>query len=162
MPKSWPGTAEDLARNAGAGTEEGELSKGKVIQAPGEILCWWGPAVKDWDGQHWPQASQGNINLDSPFSAHPTLLPAVLWRKLWGTEAGSWRSGQRTDNAIPQSLYCIDMLWGARRKIAQCFSTLFGHEVHFSPLNTSLTGFLWNVLWEMLLTYCFLLQISRV
>lgn len=56
MPKSWPGTAEDLARNAGAGTEEGELSKGKVIQAPGEILCWWGPAVKDWDGQHWPQA----------------------------------------------------------------------------------------------------------
>lgn len=38
MPKSWPGTAGDLARNAGAGTE-GELSKGKVIQAPGEILC---------------------------------------------------------------------------------------------------------------------------
>ena len=38
MPKSWPGTAGDLVRNAGAGTE-GELSKGKVIQAPGEILC---------------------------------------------------------------------------------------------------------------------------
>lgn len=67
-------------------------------------------------GQHWPQASQGNVSLDSWFSAPPTLPSAVLWRKLWGTEAGSWRSGQRIDNAIPQSLYYIDTLWRARKK----------------------------------------------
>lgn len=111
--------------------------------------------------QHWPQASQGNANLDALFSACPTLPLAILWRKLWGTEAGSWRSGQRTDNAIPQCLYCIGTQWRARRKFTQCSSTFWTRSPFF-PLNTSLTGFLWNILWEMLLTYCFLLQISRV
>lgn len=47
-----------------------------------------------------------------------------------------------------------------QRKITHCFSTFWTRSPFF-PLNTSLTGFLWNILWEMLLTYCFLLQISR-
>ena len=113
--------------------------------------------------QHWPQASQGNVSLDCWFSAPPTLPSAVLWRKLWGQRLDL---GGLDRELTMQSLKVFTILIlcegpGKKIKHSMFFNFIWTWGPFF-PLSISLNGFLWNILWEILLTFCFLLQISRV